>query len=156
MATPGLILETPFGAPLLLEATREHIVTCEFRPRSRVSSTPVRDPLLREARTQLNAYFRKRLRRFDLPMRLLGTPFQIAVWQLVAGLETGELISYGDVARMLGEPRAHRGVAMAMARTPYALIIPAHRVVGSDGRVKGAGANSLRRRLLKFEGIVLK
>ncbi len=110
---------------------------------------------MREAKAQINAYLRKRLRRFDLPLALHGTPFQLDVWHLVAQLETGELISYGDVARAIGAPRAHRGVAMAMGRTPLDLLIPAHRVVGSDGRVKGAGPNSMRRRLLRFENIRL-
>ena len=78
------------------------------------------------------------------------------VWDLVSQLEVGELISYGDVARAVGFPGAHRGVAAAMGRSPYDLLIPAHRVVGSDGRIKGAGPNSMRRRLLVFEGIYLK
>jgi O-6-methylguanine DNA methyltransferase len=78
------------------------------------------------------------------------------VWQFVAGLETGELISYGDLARVIRAPRAARGVAAAMARSPMDLFIPAHRVVGSDGTVRGAGPRSLRRKLLEFEGIILK
>lgn len=154
--TTDLLLPTPFGASLLVRAEQERIVTCEFRPRSRARAAPVRDPLLREARAQLRAYFKKRLRCFDLPLALEGTRFQVTVWELVASLEFGELVSYGDVARAIGAPLAHRGVAAAMARTPCDLLIPAHRVIGADGRIKGAGPNSLRRRLLAFEGIVLR
>ncbi|HUA09015.1 MAG TPA: methylated-DNA--[protein]-cysteine S-methyltransferase [Candidatus Acidoferrales bacterium] len=155
-----LLLPTPFGKPLYLCVSDGRVVACAFRP-SRLRSAErrsltVRDPLLREARAQFQAYFRKRLRRFDLPLALAGTPLQVAVWSLVAQLETGELISYADVARAIGSPRAHRGVAAAMARTPYDLLIPAHRVVGSDGTIRGAGPNSLRRRLLAFEGIKLR
>jgi len=155
MAHADLTLSTPIGAVLHVRASGGQIVGCSFHARMRPGASPPRDPLLREARAQLQAYFRKRLRRFDLPLALEGTPFQCAVWQLVAGLETGELISYGDVARAIGAPLAHRGVAAAMKRTPYDLLIPAHRVIGADGRVKGAGPNSLRRRLLAFEGISL-
>jgi methylated-DNA-[protein]-cysteine S-methyltransferase len=153
MARAELTLSTPIGAVLQIAADEGKIVESAFRPRSRLRSTPTRDPLLREARAQIEAYFRKKLRRFDLPLALTGTHFQIAVWQLVASLEAGELISYGEVARALGAPLAHRGVATAMRKTPYDLLIPAHRVIGADGRIKGAGPNSLRRRLLAFEGI---
>lgn len=147
------VLATPFGAPLRLEAGEGGIAVCRFAPRARVRAP--HGPVLREAAAQLNAYFRKRLLRFDLPLDLHGTPFCLDVWSLVARLECGEIISYGDLARAIGKPRAHRAVATAMARTPLDLLIPAHRVVGADGRVKGAGPRSLRRRLLAFEGIRL-
>jgi methylated-DNA-[protein]-cysteine S-methyltransferase len=151
----ALTLATPFGAPLAIEAGDDAIVICEFRPRARVDAGRPSHPVLREASIQLRAYFAKRLRRFDLPLALHGTPLQVAVWQLVSQLETGELISYGDVARAVGSPGAHRGVAAAMGRSPYDVLIPAHRVIGADGKIKGAGPNSLRRRLLAFEGIKL-
>lgn len=151
-----MTLSTPIGAVLQVRAEQGRIVDCAFRPASRFVTATPRDPLLREARSQINAYFRKRLRRFELPLALEGTTFQCAVWELVASLEIGELISYGDVARAIGAPLAHRGVAAAMRHTPYDLLIPAHRVIGADGKIKGAGPNSLRRRLLAFEGIVLR
>jgi len=147
--------ETPLGAVLSVESDGERIVDASFCAR-RPNLSPIRDPLLREAQRQLRAYFRKRLRRFDLPLLLGGTAFQKDVWRWVAQLETGELISYGDLARALGRPRAHRGVASAMRLTPIDLFIPAHRVVGSDGTVRGAGPRSMRRRLLTFEGITLR
>ncbi|HEY1976850.1 MAG TPA: methylated-DNA--[protein]-cysteine S-methyltransferase [Candidatus Baltobacteraceae bacterium] len=109
------------------------------------------DPLLAEAASQVRAYFARRLRRFDLPLKFDGTPFSQAVWECVAGLSFGEFVSYADVARAIGRPLAHRGVAMAMGRTPIALFVPAHRVVGADGRVKGATPGGARLALVAFE-----
>jgi len=114
-----MTVSTPIGAVLHIGAEQGRIVTCAFRPASRLVTATPRDPLLREARKQINAYFRKRLRRFELPLALNGTAFQCAVWELVASLEAGELISYSDVARAIGAPLAHRGVAAAMRHTPY-------------------------------------
>lgn len=155
MKRDALVLATPFGARLYVSADDSEITECEFRARVAPRAAPRGNPLLVEASRQLRAYFAKRLRRFDLPLQLRGTAFQVAVWTLVAQLETGELISYGDVARAIGVPLGHRGVAAAMGKTPLDLLIPAHRVVGADGRIKGAGPHSLRRRLLAFEGITL-
>lgn len=155
MTLARMTIGTPLGVSLAVASDGECLVAADFRrvaPRAERSA----DPLLREARRQVDAYFRKRLRRFDLPLALTGTPLQIAVWRFVAALETGEIVSYGDLARLVGRPRAHRGVAAAMRRTPIDLFIPAHRVVGADGSVRGAGPNSLRRRLIAFEGIILR
>lgn len=149
-------IETPLGVWLLVESDGEHIRSAEFSRSVRTTAKRPADALLREAQAQVRAYFRKRLTRFDLPLHFEGTAFQQDVWRFVAGLEVGQLVSYGDLARLIGRPRAHRGVAAAMRRTPIDLFVPAHRVVGSDGTVRGAGPNSVRRRLLAFEGIILR
>lgn len=149
-------LETPLDLVLLVESDGECIRGASFSSRTPKAACGQPDALLREAASQVRAYFRKRLARFDLPLRLEGTAFQNDVWRFVAGLETGQLVSYGDLARLVGRPRAHRGVAAAMRETPIDLFVPAHRVVGADGTVRGAGPNSVRRRLLAFEGIKLK
>ncbi|MBC5800958.1 MAG: methylated-DNA--[protein]-cysteine S-methyltransferase [Candidatus Eremiobacteraeota bacterium] len=151
------VVGSPFGARLYVACDTQGIVA------SRWTRAPTRDvakrgdeALLGEAVRQLRAYFAGRLERFDVPLRLTGTPFEVAVWSAVAQLRTGTLISYADVARAIGRPRAYRGVARALARTPLALFIPAHRVVGADGRLKGASAASLRRRLITFESRLVR
>ncbi len=156
MEHDALVLATPFGARLYVTSDDSEITVCEFRARIAPRAAPRGNALLVEASKQLQAYFKKRLRRFDLPLQLHGTEFQVAVWRLVSHLETGELISYADVGRAIGAPLSHRGVAAAMGKTPLDLLIPAHRVVGADGRIKGEGPNSMRRRLLAFEGIKLR
>lgn len=149
-------IETPFRLTLVIDCDEHSVVASEFVRCAHAAQQRITHPLLREAVQQARSYFKKRLRRFDLPLRLNGTDFQNAVWRFVAQMETGELISYSDLARAIGAPRAARGVAAAMARTPIDLFVPAHRVVGADGTVRGAGAGSLRRALLKFEGITLR
>lgn len=147
----GLTILTPLRFALEVESERGAIVAARFvrkRPAAGIRST---DPLLAEAAAQVRAYFARRLRRFDLPLKFDGTAFCEDVWRCVAALSFGEFVSYADVARAIGRPLAHRGVAMAMGRTPIDLFVPAHRVVGADGRVKGATPGGVRLALVAFE-----
>jgi len=148
-----LRLPTPLGYDLVVTAENDEIVASAFTTR-KPERARTSDPFLEEIQTQVRAYFAKRLERFDLPLRLEGTALQVGVWRLVSQLSFGEVISYADVGRALGYPNAHRGVAAAMGHSPYDLFIPAHRVVGADMRIKGAAPNSMRRRLLIFEGML--
>lgn len=143
-------IATPWSHDLCLATDGEAIVESRFVRKSQ-RSEKASDSLLREAAAQVRAYFAGRLRRFDLPLHVEGTPFQLSVWRAVAALSFGQFVSYAEVARAIGRPLAHRGVAMAMSRTPLDLIIPAHRVLGADGRVKGAEPGSLRLRLVRLE-----
>jgi methylated-DNA-[protein]-cysteine S-methyltransferase len=148
----GLTILTPLPFVLEVESDGEAIVTARFaRPKRPPANIRSSDALLAEAAAQVRAYFKRRLRRFDLPLKFAGTPFSQAVWECVAGLSFGEFVSYADVARAIGRPLAHRGVAMAMGRTPIDLFVPAHRVIGADGRVKGATPGSSRMALVAFE-----
>lgn len=155
MGTPGAFaswrVPTPLRRDLLIVSNGEAISASDFvapePPRHRKPS----DALLAEAAAQVQAYFRRRLRRFDLPLALQGTPLQLDAWRAVASLCFGEFVSYADVARAVGRPLAHRGVASAMARAPLDLFIPAHRVIGADQRIKGAAPSSVRFRLAEFE-----
>ncbi len=143
-------IATPFGLDLVVRAIGGSIVASDFVAHRAAAAQPS-DMLLRETVRQVRAYCARRLERFDLPLALEGTPLQIAAWTIVSELAFGEVVSYADVARAIGRPGAHRGVAAAMGRTPLDLFVPAHRVVGADGRVRGAPEGSLRRRLLAFE-----
>jgi methylated-DNA-[protein]-cysteine S-methyltransferase len=145
-------VSTPFGRDLLIVGNGEAILASDFVAPKHPSKSKPSDALLAEAVAQVRAYFARRLDRFDLPLGLDGTPFRIAAWRAVASLAFGEFVSYADVARAIGHPLAHRGVATAMALTPLDLFVPAHRVIGADGRIKGARPRSLRLRLAAFEG----
>jgi methylated-DNA-[protein]-cysteine S-methyltransferase len=144
-------LATPFRRDLMIEGNGLAITGSRFVPSSRAPHGKPSDALLAEAAAQVRAYFARRLGRFDLPLALEGTPFRVAAWRAVAALEFGQFVSYADVARAIGRPLAHRGVAAAMSAAPLDLFVPAHRVIGADGRIKGASAASLRLRLAAFE-----
>lgn len=112
------------------------------------------DPLLKLAATQLGDYFAGRMKRFDLPLDLLGTPFQQAVWRALIAIASGATLSYGALARQLGTPQAMRAVGAAVGRNPVSVIVPCHRVVGVDGRLTGyAGGLDRKRALLTLEGV---
>lgn len=144
-------IRTPLRRDLLIVGNGSAILASDFVPPKRAAQSKPSDALLAEAGAQVRAYFQRRLRRFDLPLALDGTPLQVAAWRAVALLCFGEFVSYADVARAIGRPLAHRGVAAAMARAPLDLFIPAHRVIGADGRIKGTGPSSVRFRLAEFE-----
>lgn len=111
------------------------------------------DPLLQQAAEQIDAYFNGHRTRFELPLDLHGTPFQRAVWQALCGIETGLTQTYATVARSVGAPQAVRAVGAAVGRNPLSVIVPCHRVVGSDGSLTGyAGGLERKRALLALEG----
>lgn len=92
-----------------------------------------------EAVRQLKAYFSGDLRNFDLPLAPEGTPFQLRVWQELLRIPYGSTISYGELAARLGDPQSARAVGLANGANPIAIIIPCHRVIGSNGALTGYG-----------------
>ena len=110
------------------------------------------DPLLQRAAEQLGAYFEGSEADFDLPLDLLGTQFQRAVWKELLQIERGATTSYGDIARRLGTPSASRAVGAAVGRNPVSIIVPCHRVLGSGGALTGyAGGLDRKTALLRLE-----
>jgi methylated-DNA-[protein]-cysteine S-methyltransferase len=101
---------------------------------------------------ELTAYFAGKLPVFAIPLDLRGTPFQMSVWAALATIPAGELRSYAEIARMIGRPSAVRAVGAAIGANPVAVIVPCHRVVGSDNTLTGyAGGLDLKRQLLNHE-----
>ncbi len=113
------------------------------------------DPLLQLAAAQLRRYFagsHTANHAFDLPLDLLGTPFQRAVWDALLRIPKAATCSYGDIARAIGAPQAVRAVGAAVGRNPLSLIVPCHRVVGSGGALTGyAGGIERKQALLALE-----
>jgi methylated-DNA-[protein]-cysteine S-methyltransferase len=108
---------------------------------------------LPEVRRQLTEYFAGRRRTFSLPLAPRGTAFERRVWQELAAIPCGETRSYAEVARAIGHPDACRAVGRANGRNPIAVVIPCHRVIGSDGSLTGYGGGlPLKRFLLDLEG----
>ncbi|MGH3304831.1 MAG: methylated-DNA--[protein]-cysteine S-methyltransferase [Streptosporangiaceae bacterium] len=100
------------------------------------------------ATEQLAAYFAAQLTEFTLPLAPAGTPFQRRVWAALAGIPYGETWSYGQLAAKIGNPAAVRAVGLANGRNPIAVVIPCHRVIGSDGSLTGYGGGLDRKRYL--------
>lgn len=99
-------------------------------------------------RTQLAEYFAGQRRTFDLPLTLDGTAFQRAVWQALRDIPYGETRPYGVLAVALGRPNAARAVGLANGKNPLSIIVPCHRLVGSDGSLTGYGGGLARKRYL--------
>src|SRR5690349_10891014 len=115
--------------------------------------SPVPDPVLDAAQRQLTEYFAGERSAFDLPLASEGSEFQKKVWAELQRIPYGETASYGDIARRLGyEPVISRAVGVANASNPLPIVVPCHRVVGSDGSLTGyAGGVERKRILLELE-----
>ena len=109
-----------------------------------------------EVREQLEQYFDGARREFEVELDLIGNPFELRVWDALLEIPYGETVSYGHIATELGQPSAARAVGLANGRNPVALIVPCHRVIGSDGSLTGYGGGLERKQfLLDLEAGVL-
>jgi methylated-DNA-[protein]-cysteine S-methyltransferase len=143
------LLPSPVG-PLFVELG-ERGLTRLYTDRHRLyADAPPDDGAFAAVAEQLEAYFAGELKRFDLPLDASGTAFEHRVWAALAEIPYGETATYGELARELGShPRA---VGSANARNPISIVVPCHRVVGSDGSLTGyAGGLDVKRRLLDHE-----
>jgi methylated-DNA-[protein]-cysteine S-methyltransferase len=107
---------------------------------------------LQETIRQLRAYWVGELREFDLPLAPEGTPFFRSVWDALCAIPYGATISYGELARRVGNPKASRAVGMANGANPIPIVIPCHRVIGSSGKLTGYGGGlAIKEKLLALE-----
>ena len=106
----------------------------------------------REAERQIRNYFRGELREFNLPLSFSGTAFQRSVWKSLSDIPYGKTISYQELAKRIGKPTACRAVGAANGRNPLPIVVPCHRVIGSNGQLTGYyGGTHLKEYLLKLE-----
>ena len=145
-------IKSPAG-PLLLAASNQGLLALEFgRGKPRAGWVESEERIAPFAR-QLAEYFAGQRREFDLPLDLRGTDFQKRCWRELLKIPYGETRSYADIARAIGNPLAVRAVGLANGQNPIAIIVPCHRVIGSDGSLTGYGGGiETKRRLLELEG----
>jgi methylated-DNA-[protein]-cysteine S-methyltransferase len=111
-----------------------------------------RSPLTDRAAAEIEEYLSGKRVRFDLPVSPRGTDFQKRVWDALQHIPYGETRSYRQIAEQIGSPKAYRAVGMANNKNPIAILIPCHRVIGSDGSLVGYAAGlDIKRRLLVLE-----
>ncbi|HXZ33266.1 MAG TPA: methylated-DNA--[protein]-cysteine S-methyltransferase [Terriglobales bacterium] len=107
---------------------------------------------LEETIAELRSYFAGELEEFDLPLAPVGTAFQLKVWKRLCEIPYGETISYGELARRIGNPKASRAVGLANGANPIPIVIPCHRVIGSNGKLTGYGGGlPIKEKLLALE-----
>ena len=144
------IMDSPLGS-LTVSSSARGLVSVQFGLNVPFDGV-IDDVANREAIEQLREYFDGKRTQFDLSLDVSGTPFQLAVWAELRKIPYGSTCSYIDIARSLGKPGAARAVGMANHENPVAIVIPCHRVVGSDGSLTGyAGGLHLKQQLLGIE-----
>jgi len=151
-------LELPFGKAIVFSDGRGvcEILTYAESPKRDEWTQPgdAPDRITEKAVKQLQEYFRGKRKVFDVPLSLHGTDFQIKVYKAMIDIPFGETKSYGDIARVIGSPKAFRAVGGACHSNPIPIIVPCHRVVGSDGSLTGFGLGlDVKKLLLDLEGI---
>ncbi len=141
-----LFMESPLGW-LNITGDKDAIWSISFKELEEESSRRI-PPVLMDCSDQLRAYFEGTLRDFDVPVRLNGTLFQRQVWGLLAKIPFGRTVSYSDLARLLSNEGAVRAVGMANSKNPLAIILPCHRVIGTDGQLTGYAGGIWRKKWL--------
>lgn len=151
-------MQSPVG-PLSLESREGIICRLEFgrkvtgeahcSPGDQVH--PADAAALEKARAELEQYFQGRLTHFTVPVRLEGPTFHMKVWNVLTSIPSGKVLTYSEIARKLGSPRAARAVGNACARNPVAIIVPCHRVLAGNGLGGFGGGLDAKRWLLRHE-----
>lgn len=148
-------VDTPIGE-LLLAGEDGALAMIGF-PKGSMRRDPEADWIYNEkplaiARQQLDEYFAGARKDFDLPLKLEGTEFQVSVLKALQEIPYGETVSYGEIAKRIGRPRAVRAVGAANGRNPIPIVVPCHRVIGSSGDLTGFGGGlDTKEALLRLE-----
>jgi methylated-DNA-[protein]-cysteine S-methyltransferase len=151
--------ESPLGKLLL---TGNKLLESLHFPIGKTKVEPEKDWIYNEkiflkAIDQLDAYFKGELTKFDIELNIQGTDFQKKVWQELVKIPYGETLSYGELAKRIGNPKASRAVGMANGKNPISIIVPCHRVIGKNGSLTGFGGGlDAKKTLLDLEKRIKK
>jgi methylated-DNA-[protein]-cysteine S-methyltransferase len=143
---------SPFGF-ITITADDQKITSVEL---CKKANTVGSSKVLEDAAKQLDLYLNGKLPKFSLPLKVSGTPFQLAVWKAITKVPFGKTVSYGEIAAALGKPNAARAVGAAVGANPTPLLVGCHRVLGSNGSLTGySGGQGVKTKklLLDHEGI---
>lgn len=146
-----LVVASPWG-DIVIRGEKDVIRSIRFQPGQVNQNTDIA-VWADHCRQQFTAYYCGELQTFDLPIKPIGTDFQQQVWLALQKIPYGELSSYQQLAEAIGNPGSVRAVASANARNPISLVVPCHRVIGSDNALRGyAGGIETKAKLLELEG----
>ena len=149
--TSHTVVDSPIGA-LTLVAEGDALAGLYLTEQRHLPPTaahgPRDDTILPALREQLINYWAGELNRFDVPLAMVGTPFQMRVWTALQSIPYAETWSYGRLATEIGQPNASRAVGLANGRNPISIVVPCHRVVGSGGQLTGYGGGLARKQFL--------
>lgn len=167
MSYYSTIMETPTGPFLLIADDEGVLVRATWLQEDTTDAVRLKEiaerfphtpdeARLSKAVQQINAYFAGEREDFDVPLKLHGTNFQVQVWEQLRRIPFGHCITYGDIAHALNNPGSVRAVGMANNQNPIPLIVPCHRVIGSNGHLVGFGGGvGKKHQLLVHEGYLL-
>lgn len=144
-------IDSPIGELLLLgdgDALHGLYMQDGRKPRTISPSWEATAAPFADVTAQLEEYFAGRRTTFDVPLAAEGAPFERQVWHALEEIPYGETVSYGEIARRVGQPTAARAVGLANGRNPISVIVPCHRVIGANGALVGYGGGLERKRLL--------
>jgi len=151
MTPTRYVYASPIG-PLTLVAEGDALTAILFGVESAVTEfappTIAASPAIAATIAQLDEYFARQRTEFTLPLKPAGTPFQKLVWQELSRIPYGETISYGELARRIGNPSASRAVGLANGKNPLPIVVPCHRVIGANGALTGFGGGIARKEAL--------
>lgn len=150
-------MQSPIGT-LLIQESNDTITNITFHTQEKMSAIQTQESsiqisfVIKECVRQLNLYFKGELKEFNLPLAPKGTDFQESVWKALCQVPYGTTASYKDIAIAIGNPKACRAIGMANNHNPIPIIIPCHRIIGSNGKLVGyAGGLDIKEKLLELE-----
>ncbi|AST05526.1 methylated-DNA--[protein]-cysteine S-methyltransferase [Anoxybacillus flavithermus] len=138
--------ESPIGW-LQIIGTNEGIERIDVVERGRDQNEKVAEPLM-QSLEELEQYFQKKRTSFSMPLKLVGTPFQLRVWEALQTIPYGQTVSYADIAKQIGQPKAVRAVGNAVGNNPITIVVPCHRVVRTGGGLGGYAWGTERKKWL--------